>query len=231
MTSALPTVATLPAHSIAAPQEDGLAGWILSLITSMGEAGVGLALAIETLFPPIPSELILPVAGYLSHSGELNFWLALLCATAGAMVSGWISYYVGALIGRDRTRRLFEKVPLFDVADFDRAERVFARWGAVAVLVGRCIPLVRSFVSIPAGIERMPLWQFSLYTLIGSFTWNAIWIGLGYAFGPQIEHILNSYSGLVTSAILAITGALLVWFVVSRSVRLRRSRRLVTESE
>lgn len=227
------SLAALPyAAATAAPSEeyDGFIGWVLGLISTFGEAGVGLALAIETLFPPVPSELILPVAGYLSYSGEMNFALALFFATAGAMVSGWIFYYAGALFGRERTRWLFEKLPLFEVADFDRAERVFSRWGGAAVLVGRCVPLVRSAISIPAGIERMPMWRFSLYTLIGSGVWNTLWIGLGFVFGPQIDPVLTQYSGLLSKAVLIVIGLLLAWFVIARSIRIIRNRRAAAEA-
>lgn len=231
MTSHSPAVA--PSTAAAPPpsaEYDGFIGWVLSLISAFGEVGVGLALAIETLFPPVPSELILPVAGYLSYSGEMNFALALVCATIGAMISAWIFYAAGAVFGRERTRWLFEKLPLFEVADFYRAERVFARWGGTAILVGRCVPLVRSVISVPAGIERMPLWRFSLYTLVGSTAWNALWIGLGFAFGPQIDPLLTDYSGLLGNAVVAIIGLLLAWFVASRTIKLVRARRAAAQA-
>ncbi|NYJ32669.1 DedA family protein [Nocardiopsis aegyptia] len=208
---------------------DGFIGWVIGLISTLGEVGVGLALAIESLFPPVPSELILPVAGYLAYAGEMNFALALVCATAGAMVGAWIFYAVGALFGRERTRWLFEKLPLFEVEDFHRAERVFKRWGGIAVMVGRCVPLVRSGISVPAGIERMPLWKFSLYTLVGSGVWNSVWIGLGYGFGPQIHPLLSRYSSLLSNAVLVVIALLFAWFVVSRTVKLVRARTTVAE--
>ncbi|WP_223839879.1 DedA family protein [Nocardiopsis deserti] len=177
------------------------------------------------------SELILPVAGYLSYSGEMNFAFALFCATVGSMVSAWIFYAVGAVFGRERTRWLFEKAPLFEVEDFDRGERVFARWGGAAVLVGRCIPLVRSVISVPAGIERMSMWKFSLYTLVGSAVWNTLWIGLGFVFGPQIDPVLSQYSSLLSRAVVVVIGLLFAWFVVSRTVRIVRKRRASAEAD
>ncbi|WP_231640820.1 DedA family protein [Nocardiopsis sp. NRRL B-16309] len=224
-------MATLSATATHPPnaEYEGFIGWVISLISTLGEVGVGLALAIETLFPPVPSELVLPVAGYLAYAGEMNFALALFCATVGAMVGAWIFYAAGALFGRERTRWLFEKMPLFEVEDFHRAERVFARWGFIAVMVGRCVPLVRSAISVPAGIERMPLWKFSLYTLIGSGVWNSVWIGLGFAFGPQIHPLLAQYSSLLSNAVLVVIGLLVAWFVVSRSLRIVRARRAAAE--
>ena len=201
---------------------DGFIGWVLDLMSSFGEAGVGLALAIETIFPPVPSELILPVAGYLSYQGDMNFALVLLFATIGSMLGGYFYYIVGAVIGRRRTRWLFEKLPLFEVRDFELSEKAFARWGTTAVLVGRCLPLVRSAISSPAGIERMPIWKFSLFTLLGSGIWNTIWVGLGFAFGPQIDPILSRYSDLLSKIVLAAIAALALWIIVARTVKLIR---------
>lgn len=210
---------TSAADEIPVEKPEGFIGWVLELMTDFGEVGVGLALAIETIFPPVPSELILPVAGYLSHTGDMNFGLVMVFATIGSMLGGYFYYIAGAAFGRDRTRWLFEKLPLFEVKDFELAERVFSRWGAFAVLVGRCLPIVRSVISIPAGIERMPIWKFSLFTLIGSTVWNSIWVGLGFAFGPQIEPVLNRYSGLLSNIVLGIIAVLILWFVIARTIK------------
>ncbi|PRY60730.1 DedA family protein [Glycomyces artemisiae] len=208
-----------------ADEYDGIIGWVLDLITRFGEVGVGLALAIESVFPPIPSELILPVAGFLSYQGHMNFWLAMFFAALGSMAGAYILYYVGYFFGRERTRWLFEKLPLLELKDFERSEKVFARWGGVAVLAGRCLPLVRSAISVPAGIEKMPFWKFTGYTLVGSVVWNGIWIGLGFAFGPAIEPILNEYSGLLSKIVVGIIGVLFLWFVVQRTMKIIRNRR------
>lgn len=198
---------------------EGFVGWVLSLLESLGEIGVGVAVLIETFAPPIPSEAILPVAGFLSYEGRMDPWGAWAAATAGALIGAWIWYAIGAAVGRDRARRIVGRTPLLDYEDFDRAEKVFARWGAAAVLFGRCIPMVRSFISIPAGIERMNIWKFSLYTLIGSGVWNGIWIGLGYAFGPAIKVILEDWSGLISNVAVGIIGLLILGFVL---IRLRK---------
>ena len=154
---------------------DGFIGWVLTLMETLGELGVGIAILLETFLPPIPSEAVLPGAGFLAYDGRMSFWLAWVAATAGALLGAWIWYVVGAALGRDRTRRLVGRIPLLDHDDFDKSEAFFQKWGGVAVLVGRCVPLVRSFISIPAGIERMPFAHFSAYTLLGSGVWNAIW--------------------------------------------------------
>jgi len=211
----------LPAHE----DQGNFIEWVLSLMERLGEVGVGLALAIESVFPPIPSELILPVAGYLAYGDKMNFWLVMFCAALGSMAGAYILYYVGYAFGRERTRWLFEKVPLLELKDFERSEKVFARWGGIAVLAGRCLPLVRSAISVPAGIEKMPFWKFTGYTLVGSVVWNAIWIGLGFAFGPTIQPIIEEYSGLLSKLVLGAIALLFLWFVVSRTVKLIRKRR------
>ncbi|WP_449281061.1 DedA family protein [Leucobacter sp.] len=204
---------------------EGLVGWILTLMETIGELGVGVAVFLETFIPPIPSEALLPGAGFLAYDGRLNFWLAWLMATLGALVGAWVWYGIGAVFGRERTRRVVGRIPLMDHDDFDRAEAFFARWGGTAVLLGRCVPLVRSFISIPAGIERMPIVKFSLYTLLGSGVWNGIWIGLGFAFGPAIKPVLEQWSGLISDLVVVVILALLLWFVVARLVRNARRRR------
>ena len=202
---------------------DGFIGWILSLMETLGELGVGIAILLETFLPPIPSEAVLPGAGFLAYDGRMSFWLAWVAATAGALLGAWIWYVVGAALGRDRTRRLVGRIPLLDHDDFDKSEAFFQKWGGVAVLVGRCVPLVRSFISIPAGIERMPFAHFSAYTLLGSGVWNAIWIGAGYLFGPAIKPALEQWSGMLSNAVLAVIAIAFVWFLVKRVRRLSRT--------
>jgi membrane protein DedA with SNARE-associated domain len=147
----------------------------------------------------------------------------MLMATVGAVLGAWLWWVIGAALGRRRTRALVARLPLLDAGDFDKAEAFFRRYGAVAVLGGRCVPLVRSFISIPAGIERMPFWRFTLYTAIGSGVWNVLWIGLGYALGPALEPVLTRWSGVLSNVVVVGGAALVAWFVV---VRVRRNRRL-----
>lgn len=210
--SSLVPAATDPSQ----PQYEGFIGWILSLIDTLGEIGVGIAVFAETFIPPIPSEAVLPVAGFLAFDGRMNPVFAWAMATLGALVGAWAWYAIGAALGRDRTRWLIVKIPLMDGEDFDKAEKFFQKWGVVAVLVGRCVPLVRSFISIPAGIERMNLLKFSAYTALGSGVWNAIWIGLGYAFGPAIRPALENWSGILSKIVVIVILALVAWFIIAR---------------
>ncbi len=208
-----------------AHEYEGFIGWVLSLMTTLGEPGVGVALFIETFFPPMPSEAVLPGAGFLAYAGHMNVWLAIVWATIGCLVGAWGFYAIGALLGRERTAWLVEKTPLLEIEDFYKAERFFTRFGGLAVLLGRCVPLVRSFISVPAGIERMPLFKFSLYTVIGSAVWNTIWIGLGYVFGPAIEPILAQWSGVISNVVVVIIGLLVLWFILARVYKRTKARR------
>lgn len=169
----------------------GLAGWVVDVIERIGAPGVGALVALETAFPPIPSEVILPFAGFSASRGDVNVVAAWLFATLGALLGAWALYGIGALVGYDRLQVLAGKrwFPLFSTGDLARGERFFARHGNQVVLFGRCIPLVRSIVSVPAGIERMPLLRFTLLTALGSAVWNAIFITAGYQLGNRWERV------------------------------------------
>lgn len=217
--------ASLLAQTQPSAEYEGFIGWVLSLMETFGEIGVGLAVLLETFIPPIPSEAVLPGAGFLAYEGRMSFWLAWGMATLGALVGAWLWYFIGAAFGRDRTRRVVGRIPLMEYEDFDRAEAFFRRWGGTAVLIGRCVPLVRSFISIPAGIERMPFLKFTAYTLVGSGVWNGIWVGLGFAFGPAIKPILEQWSGVISDIVLIVIALLLLWFIVARVIRIVKRRR------
>lgn len=207
-----------------AAEPEGLVGFVLRLMERLGEVGVGAAVFLETFFPPIPSEAVLPVAGFLAWEGRMDPWLAVLAATVGAVTSAWGWWWIGRGLGRHRTRAIIERIPLLDGEDFDKAEAFFRRWGPVAVLVGRCVPLVRSFVSIPAGIDHMPFWRFTLYTAVGSGIWNSLWIGLGYALGPAVEPALTRWSGVLSNVVVVVVALLLAVFVARRLRRRVRER-------
>lgn len=203
----------------------GFIGWVLSLMESIGEFGVGAAVFIETFVPPIPSEAVLPVAGYLAYEGRMSFWFAWLAATLGSLAGALVWYAIGAALGRNRTRALVGRIPLMEHDDFDKAEAFFLKWGKAAVLFGRCVPLVRSFISIPAGIARMHLLSFTVYTAIGSAVWNGVWIGLGFAFGPALQPVLSEWSGVLSDIAVIVIAGLCLWFVAARLLRRWRGSR------
>lgn len=204
----------------AQPELTGLAGFVVDVVAALGAAGVGLLVALENLFPPIPSEVVLPVAGYVASQGEMNLVAAIVLATVGALVGALILYALGALVGAERLRRWARTLPLVDVSDVDRSQHWFHRHGAKAVLFGRCVPVVRSLVSIPAGVARMPLVPFAIYTVLGSAVWNTGLILAGYLLGEQWEDI-GAYSDWINRAVYLAIIAVIARFVIVRVLRNR----------
>ncbi|MEV6344987.1 DedA family protein [Actinoplanes sp. NPDC051851] len=170
-------------------QLDGLAGWVASVIDALGEVGVGLLIALENLIPPVPSEIVLSMAGYLASEGRVGLVPVWLAATLGSLAGALLLYALGRGLGEDRLYRWLDRIPLVDPADLRRADRWFERHERAAVLFGRCAPVVRSLVSIPAGANRMPVGRFTVCTAIGSGLWNAIFIGAGYALGSRWQDV------------------------------------------
>ena len=167
-----------------------LAGWVQEVIERLGAIGVALLVILENVFPPIPSEIVLPFAGFVAQRGDGSVVLMIVAATVGAVVGALILYYVAALIGPVRLGVFIAKFgKWFGVkpADLMRAEQWFDRHAVAAVLLGRCVPLIRSVVSVPAGFRRMPLVPFIAYTALGSAVWNTVLIGAGAVLGNQWE--------------------------------------------
>lgn len=198
----------------------GVTGWVARVIDSLGEVGVGLLVALENLIPPIPSEIVLSMAGYLAGTGRINVVLVAIAATAGSVIGALALYWLGYALGEDRLRRWLDKIPLVDADDLNTADRWFERHGRSAVLFGRCAPVVRSLVSIPAGANHMKLGQFTLFTTIGSGVWNCLFIGAGYGLGSRWQQV-ERYSHWLDYAI----GALLLIAVGGWVVKKVRKRR------
>jgi membrane protein DedA with SNARE-associated domain len=192
---------------VAGSETSAIAGWVVDVIESIGAPGVGALIALENVFPPIPSEIILPFAGFSASQGDLNAVLAWIAATLGALAGAYLLYGVGALVGYQRIHRLAGKpwFLLFSQNDLDRGERAFDRHGTKVVLLGRFVPFLRSVVSVPAGMAHMPLWRFTALTLLGSGIWNALFIFAGYRLGDRWEEVqryLQPFSYLVGALLL-----------------------------
>lgn len=205
----------------------GIAAWVTNVVETLGYVGVGAMIALETLFPPIPSELILPLAGFLAGQGRL--WLpgAVVAATLGSVVGALALYALGAWLGEERVRALIRRFGRFltlSEGDLDRAVRWFDRHGGKVVLIGRLVPVVRSLVSIPAGFARMPLLRFVTYTALGSAAWNSALIGLGFALGARWETVGAYTKPLEYLALLALV-AVAVWFICRRRGGMQRPQR------
>lgn len=193
----------------------GIAEWVTSLMETLGAPGAGIAVALENLFPPIPSEVILPLAGFTVSRGDLVFWQVLLWTTAGSVVGALALYGVGALLGRRRVHALAARMPLLKLEDVRRSEDWFARHGRKTVFFGRMVPLFRSLISIPAGIERMPLPTFTLLTAAGSFVWNTVLVTAGYLLGERWS-LVERYVEILTYAVVTLVVLAVAVFVWRR---------------
>ncbi|MEY4196487.1 MAG: hypothetical protein RL482_579 [Actinomycetota bacterium] len=214
-----------------------LANWVQDVINQFGYLGVALLVVIENVFPPIPSEVVLPFAGFVAQQGasavnatagaaqsDTTVVGMMIAATIGSVVGALILYFVSAAIGPERLRAFVERFgKWFGVksSDLVRAEEWFDRRSSAAVLVGRCVPLIRSIVSIPAGFRRMKLTSFVVLTAIGSAVWNIALIGAGAVLGDQWERV-GEYVGVFQWMVIAAVLLLLVRFVVSRMKNRRR---------
>ena len=208
-----------------------LANWVQDVINQFGYLGVALLVVIENVFPPIPSEIVLPFAGFVAQQGasavnatagaaqsDTTVVGMMIAATVGSVVGALILYFVSAAIGPERLRGFVERFgKWFGVksSDLVRAEEWFDRRSSAAVLVGRCVPLIRSIVSIPAGFRRMKLTSFVVLTAIGSAVWNIALIGAGAVLGDQWERV-GEYVGVFQWLVIAAVLLVLVRFVVSR---------------
>ncbi|WP_230208192.1 DedA family protein [Microlunatus sp. Gsoil 973] len=189
--------------------------WVVAVMRALGAPGVGVATAVESVFPPVPSEVVLPLAGYTASQGHYGMIPAIVAATAGSLAGAYVLYYLGAAWGRDRICAAADRVPLLHARDVERAIGWFRRHGPAAVLLGRMVPGIRSLISIPAGIDRMPIWSFSIYTVAGSSVWNSALIVAGYELGAQWHHV-EGYVGTVSNVIYIGLGLLVIGFVLRR---------------
>jgi len=208
-----------------------LANWVQDVINQFGYFGVALLVVIENIFPPIPSEIVLPFAGFVAQQGSAGVAQSdtsvigmMIAATIGSVVGALILYVISSAIGPERLRAFVQRFGRwFGVKQTDllRAEAWFDRRSFVAVLVGRCVPLIRSIVSIPAGFRRMKLTSFILLTAVGSAVWNIALIGAGALLGDQWERV-GEYVGVFQWLVIAAILMLLIRFVYSKLQNRRR---------
>ncbi|WP_110180529.1 DedA family protein [Nocardioides solisilvae] len=196
--------------------------WLVQVMRTVGAPGVGVATALETVFPPVPSEVVLPLAGYTASQGHYGLLAAVLWATGGSVAGALLLYWAGAAWGADRVLALADRLPLVGRGDVERAITWFQRHGRTAVLLGRLVPGVRSLVSVPAGVDRMPLPTFVAFTTLGSLVWNGLLVGAGYELGAQ-WHLVEGYVGSVSRVVVGGLVLAAVWLAVRR-LRARRGR-------
>ncbi|QIK68678.1 DedA family protein [Nocardioides sp. HDW12B] len=192
----------------------------------LGGPGAGIAIAAENLFPPIPSEIILPLAGFTASQGSFTIAEAIFWTTAGSVVGALMMYALGAALGRRRMYAVWERLPLVKVSDLEKCEDWFARHGTKAVFFGRMVPIFRSLISVPAGVERMPIPVFLVLTTLGSLIWNSVFVLAGYQLGEQWERV-DQYASTFQKVVIAAVVLFVCWWVLQRVRSIRASRRAV----
>ncbi|RSX53118.1 DedA family protein [Bifidobacterium goeldii] len=197
--------------------------WLVDVMETIGGLGVALAIALESIFPPIPSEVILPLAGFTAARGKLNLVEAIIWASIGSLLGAWALYGISRWVGLHRIHRATDYIPGVSRTDVDKADRWFTQYGTWSVLIGRVIPVVRSLISIPAGFNRMNFAQFTGWTLLGSAVWNTILVGAGYLLGDQWCSILGAL-GVFEDVVIVVFIVVLAVAVVrwARKVNSRR---------
>lgn len=198
---------------------------IINIITSLGYRGIGLLMFAENLFPPIPSELIMPLAGFTVAQGKMNFALAVLAGVMGTIFGALPWYYVCKIVGEQRIKRLADKYGKWITVsskDIDKAKGWFERYGNNAVLFGRIVPGVRTLISLPAGINEMPLMPFLIYSTIGTTLWVLFLTGAGYLLGNNYK-LVDVYLAPVSKGVLVlILVAFAVWIFRKKQQSKRR---------
>jgi membrane protein DedA with SNARE-associated domain len=203
-----------------------LTNFATDVVDALGYLGVALLIALENVFPPIPSEVVLGLAGYTAAQGDATVIGMIIAATIGSVVGAWVLYGFAAAVGPLRLRAIVIRYGGwigFSEPDLDRAESWFDRRSRIAVLLCRCIPLIRSLISIPAGFRRMPLGVFTIFTLIGSLVWNSVLVTAGYLLADQWDRILDVTEPF-QEVVVVILALLVVAVIVRKLLMVRRER-------
>jgi membrane protein DedA with SNARE-associated domain len=198
--------------------EQSITNFILNLFTSLGYAGIVVAMAIESCCIPLPSELIMPLAGFLAFQGKFNVWVAGVAGALGCLLGSAVAYWIGATGGRPLLLR-YGRYILISQHDADRADSFFARYGEITIFVTRLMPIVRTFISLPAGIARMNFARFSLYTFLGSLPWCWVLAWAGYTLGAHWKDVggtIRKYDYVVLAVVVVLV-ALYIYRHVRRS--------------
>ena len=196
-------------------------GWLAATVVAIGYPGIALLMAIESSFVPFPSELVMPPAGYQIAQGNMSWVLVIFAGVAGSLVGAYVNYFLAAWLGRPFFLR-YGRYFLVSPEKIDRCDRFFARHGEITMFVGRLIPVVRQLISLPAGVARMNLLRFSVYTALGAGIWVSVLTYIGFVVGKNQE-LLRRYLSDATVGTLAAVAAVVVLYVHLHRRRARRS--------
>lgn len=203
---------------------DAAITWLAETVFRLGYPGILLLMALESSFFPFPSEVVMPPAGYLAAQGRMNVTLALAAGIAGSILGAWFNYFVAVRLGRPLLHR-YAKYLMISEASLEKAEAFFRRHGEIGTLVGRLVPVVRQYISLPAGLARMALVRFTIYTAAGAGIWCAILTYIGWYLGKHAEVLRREDVQRYTTLALVILTPLLLATVVLYVVRHRRAQR------
>ena len=187
--------------------------WIVTTITDFGYLGIMALMLLEAVFPPIPSELIIPFAGFAAGRGDLDFVLVILAATAGSLIGMVPWYLIGYFFGLERVKWLADRFGrwfAFNADEIEMAAGLFRRWGRPIVLVGRLFPIVRTLISVPAGLAKMPFAAVALFSAIGMLIWNTVLVSAGYLLHEHY-HVVEAFLDPLTWVVLAVVVGLYVF--------------------
>jgi len=195
---------------------------IIAVISATGYVGVAVLMAIESACIPLPSEITMPFAGYLASTGQMTLWGVALAGAVGCNIGSTIAYWIGAWGGRPLVER-WGRYVLLNTHDIDVAERFFARFGPATVFIGRLLPVVRTFIALPAGFAKMNMWKFQIYSFVGSLIWCLLLAYIGEQLGVQWDSnpALKAAFHNADIVIVAVVVIAIAWFVWSHLKRRR----------
>lgn len=194
--------------------------WLLDTIGAMGYPGIFILMAMESSIIPVPSELVMPPAGYLAYQGKMNMVVAILCGTFGSLVGAYANYYAAHYLGRPLILK-YGKYVLIPPDKFRRVEKFFLRHGEISTFIGRLLPVVRHLISIPAGVAGMNHLRFSLYTLLGAGIWCTVLALIGYVIGENQQLIIQYAHRAVIWVVIvsAVLVAVYAWWHRRRGIK------------
>ncbi|HEX9019847.1 MAG TPA: DedA family protein [Nitrospirota bacterium] len=190
---------------------DELINWLVTTIGALGYPGIFLLMAMESSVIPLPSELVMPPAGYLAQQGQMNMALAILCGTAGSLAGAYVNYFAAHYLGRPLVLK-YGKYVMISEEKFARVERYFRDHGEISTFIGRLLPVVRHLISIPAGLARMNQVKFSLYTLFGAGLWVTVLAYIGYFIGAN-QQLVMRYSHQALIAVVIVSAVVVAVYV------------------
>jgi membrane protein DedA with SNARE-associated domain len=205
--------------------------WIIDIMNKFGYIGIAFLIALENIFPPIPSEVILTFGGFMTTRTGMNFWLTTLASTIGSVLGAVVLYGIGCLMKPQRLESIINKYGRFlrvDMQQIEKAESIFVKHGSITVFLCRFVPIVRSLISIPAGMSGMNFAKFLFYTTIGTAIWNAVLIRFGSYAGENwmvIIGYMDAYQNVIIALFVVVFVALAVWFFVLKKDSLYRKRK------